>query len=183
MTTWEIVKMKLEELRPYRGNPREIAKDALVGLEESVKRFGYVEPIIWNKRTKHIVGGHQRFEVLRKNGVEEASVVVVDMPQEDELAANITLNNPEVEGEWDSTAGDLIASVERETPDLFKSLRIDGLRDKLEGAKPRRAEDSYKDKNKEITDTDLTGKDDMECPCCGFKWEVDENDVVLSEAE
>ena len=35
--------------------------------------------IVWNKRTGHIVGGHQRFKVLKHQGHTEIECVVVDL--------------------------------------------------------------------------------------------------------
>ena len=37
-------------------------------LRTSIEEFGYVEPVIWNKRTGNIVGGDQRFKILTEQG-------------------------------------------------------------------------------------------------------------------
>lgn len=160
-------KIRLEHVKPLDDNPREASRDVLEGLEESVRRFGYVEPIVWNQHTNRIVGGHQRYRILVKNGVEEATVLVVDMTDEEELAANITLNNPEIEGEWDDSVVDLLSSIEGDDSDLFSKLRLDDLRNTLEGKRPRR-----NDKGERPGDTT--------CPCCGHEWDVDEGDVIVS---
>lgn len=55
------------------GNP-EYAK-----LRRSIEEFGLVDPIIWNSRTKRVVGGHQRLTVLRDLGHTSAPTVVVDL--------------------------------------------------------------------------------------------------------
>lgn len=34
-----------------------------------LSEFGYVEPVIWNKTTGHVVGGHQRLKVLIDTGI------------------------------------------------------------------------------------------------------------------
>ena len=34
-------------------------------LKRSLDTFGCVEPLVWNQRTGHLVGGHQRFKVLQ----------------------------------------------------------------------------------------------------------------------
>lgn len=93
---------KLQELIPADYNPR---KDLQPGdpeyekLKRSIDEFGYVDPIIWNKRTGRICGGHQRFKILKAQGVEEAEVVIVDFDEEKEKAFNIALNK--VNGDWD----------------------------------------------------------------------------------
>jgi ParB-like chromosome segregation protein Spo0J len=43
---------------PY--NPRKISDHDLEALRRSMKFFGVVEPVVVNKRTGRIVGGHQR---------------------------------------------------------------------------------------------------------------------------
>lgn len=68
-------------------------------LRASIGVFGYVEPIIWNRQTGNVVGGHQRLNVLLDTGVTEESVVVVDLPPDDEKALNVALNR--IGGEWD----------------------------------------------------------------------------------
>jgi DNA modification methylase len=59
-----------------------------------------VEPVIWNKQTGRVVGGHQRLKVLIDSGITEVDVVVVDMNTEKEKALNIALNK--ISGEWDT---------------------------------------------------------------------------------
>lgn len=178
---WKPEKMRLADLKPSPCNPREIMQRAFAGLEASVSRFGYVEPIVWNKRTGNIVGGHQRHKLLLEKGVEEATVMVVDMDIDDEMGANLTLNNPDVEGDWDDTAQDLINRVNTNDSGLFSALNMDALQKRLEGRKPRMGLDSYSDKNKEIDLDDLD--DDTKCPCCGFTFEVGEKDVIVLGAD
>ncbi len=87
---------------PY--NPR---KDLQPGdpeyekLKKSLDEFGCVEPLVWNKRTGHLVGGHQRFKVLLAQGAKDAQVSVVDLPIEREKALNLALNK--IAGAWDET--------------------------------------------------------------------------------
>ena len=98
----EIQKIKIDKLNPAKYNPR---KDLQPGdaeyekLKRSIETFGYVEPVIWNKRTCNIVGGHQRYKILKVTGEKEIDCVVVDMDEKEEKALNIALNK--VSGEWD----------------------------------------------------------------------------------
>ncbi len=97
-----IEKLKVEQLLPADYNPR---KDLKPGdteyekLKRSIEQFGYVEPVIWNKATGRVVGGHQRLKVLLDMGVTEVECVVVEMDEEKEKALNIALNK--ISGEWD----------------------------------------------------------------------------------
>ncbi len=56
-------------------------------------------PLVWNRRTGHLVGGHQRFKVLLARGATEVEVSVVDLPPDREKALNIALNK--ISGDWD----------------------------------------------------------------------------------
>ena len=78
-TELQIETKRVGDLDPAPYNPRSISPDALDGLRHSVERFGLVEPIVWNRRTGHVVGGHQRLKVLQRLGEQETQVVVVDL--------------------------------------------------------------------------------------------------------
>jgi len=67
-------------------------------LKNSIKKFGYVDPIIVNADGT-IIGGHQRFFVLQDLGYEEVECVTVNLSKTDEKALNIALNK--ISGEWD----------------------------------------------------------------------------------
>lgn len=61
-------------------------------LRHSIETFGCVEPIVWNKQTGFVVGGHQRLEVLRQLGHTSVEVMEVDLTPEREKALNLALN-------------------------------------------------------------------------------------------
>ena len=90
------------EINPAPYNPR---KDLKPGdpeyekIKRSIEEFGLVEPLVWNKRSGNLVGGHQRFKVQLEMGKEEVPVSVVDLDEYSEKALNLALNK--VAGEWD----------------------------------------------------------------------------------
>ena len=139
-----LAKKKVTDLVPADYNPRKALKpgDAeYEKLKRSLEQFGYVEPIIWNATTGHVVGGHQRLTVLRDLGVTEVDCVVVEMDREKEKALNIALNK--ISGEWDKDKlALLIADLQgadfdvsltgfepAEIDDLFKDTVKDGIKD------------------------------------------------------
>ncbi len=98
----KLSKAKIEDLNPAPYNPRIDLKpgDAVYDrLKLSIETYGYLQPIIVNRRTDHIVGGHQRLKVMQDLGHEEVDVIVVDLPLEQEKALNLTLNK--TVGDWD----------------------------------------------------------------------------------
>ena len=139
-----IEKKKVTELLPAEYNPR---KDLKPGdpeyekLKRSLEQFGYVEPVIWNKTTGRVVGGHQRLKVLQDLGETEIECVIVELSEEKEKALNIALNK--ISGEWDTEKlGLLIADLQgadfdvsltgfdqSEIDDLFKDSVKDGIHD------------------------------------------------------
>lgn len=139
-----IEKKNVTDLLPADYNPR---KDLKPGdpeyekLKRSIEEFGYVEPVIWNKRTGRVVGGHQRLKVLLNMGITEVECVVVEMDDEKEKALNIALNK--ISGDWDKEKLALvIADLQgadfdvsltgfdpAELDDLFKDSLKDGVHD------------------------------------------------------
>lgn len=95
----KISRVKVNELKYAPYNPRKMSKEELEKLKRSITEFGYVEPIVVNKSTMHVIGGNQRLKVLKELGVESVDVVFVDLPLEKEKALNLALNR--IQGEWD----------------------------------------------------------------------------------
>ncbi len=96
--------MPISELRPADYNPR---KDLQPGdaeyekLKRSLTEFGYVEPVIYNATTGHVVGGHQRLKVLADLGHKAVDCVVVELDETREKALNVALNK--ISGDWDES--------------------------------------------------------------------------------
>jgi ParB-like chromosome segregation protein Spo0J len=98
----EFKKININQLKPAKYNPRKNLKPGdpeYDKIKRSIQEFGYVEPIIQNKRTGNIVGGHQRLKVLKELGETEIDCVIVDMDEAQEKALNIALNK--ISGQWD----------------------------------------------------------------------------------
>lgn len=94
--------MKLADIVPAEYNPRIALTEKdfeYQALKASIDEFGLVVPLIVNTRTGNLVSGHQRLNVMLKEGVEETEVVVIDLPLEKEKALCIAMNK--VSGQWD----------------------------------------------------------------------------------
>lgn len=106
-----IVTMPVADLHPADYNPR---KDLKPGdkeydkLARSIEEFGYVEPIVWNRTTGNIIGGHQRLKVLLEKGYTEVEVVELELSEQEEKILNVALNK--ISGRWDNEK--LIAILE-----------------------------------------------------------------------
>ena len=97
---------KLSDLKPAPYNPRASTKKQEKKLQESLTKFGVVEPLIVNKQPGYIVGGHFRVRELKKLGYKEVECVIVDLSEEDEKELNIRLNANTGEWDWDTLANE-----------------------------------------------------------------------------
>jgi DNA modification methylase len=128
-TELELETKAISDLDPAPYNPRTISPVALDGLRHSVERFGLVEPIVWNKNTGRVVGGHQRLKVLQQLKETETQVVVVDLDETEEKALNVALNNPAIAGEFTADIHTLLAEIGAVMPELADMLMFADLAD------------------------------------------------------
>jgi hypothetical protein len=121
MVPLEIRVLPVAELKPAPYNPRRVlspASPAYRKLRASLVEFGLVEPLVWNERTGHIVGGHARLRILRDLGVTTVPVSVVHLSEAREKALNVVLNNQEAQGRFDpARLADLLTELQ-DTPEL-----------------------------------------------------------------
>ncbi|WP_431818791.1 site-specific DNA-methyltransferase [Bacillus pumilus] len=92
----------VHKINPSPYNPRidlQPGDPEYDSLKNSIKKFGYIDPLVWNERTGHLVGGHQRFKVLMEDNPSEILVSVVSLNDQDEKALNVALNK--ISGHWD----------------------------------------------------------------------------------
>ncbi|WP_305954137.1 ParB N-terminal domain-containing protein [Paenibacillus peoriae] len=102
----EIRILPIEQINAAAYNPRvdlQPGDPEYEKLKASIESFGYVEPIVWNKRTGNMVGGHQRYKIM-VNELEhtELAVSVVNLDDQQEKLLNLALNK--VSGQWDDQA-------------------------------------------------------------------------------
>lgn len=130
--------MSIDALIPADYNPRKDLQEGDAEFEKikrSIEEFGFVEPIVWNKRTGVIVGGHQRLKVAKALGYEEVPVSVVDLSEEREKVLNVALNK--VGGEFDeSKLAELMRDLDGFDIDTeltgFDGIEIDAMIKSLE---------------------------------------------------
>jgi len=95
--------VQIGKIKPAAYNPR---KDLQPGdmeyekLLKSIGEFDCVEPLVWNRRTGNLVGGHQRFKILVARGDTEVLCSVVNLSLEREKVLNLALNK--ISGDWDN---------------------------------------------------------------------------------
>lgn len=172
-----IQRMKLSELIPAEYNPRTISDKAFAGLGTSLEHFGMLTPIVWNKRSGNIVGGHQRYKYLVEAGETDADVVVVDLDGNDEVALNVALNSKELRGQFTADAVDMLKATEAQIGSVFAKLRLVELHNEI--AKKIKKEKKETMVNVSPGDTTSVPEALIVCPKCQSKWKMKDNTVVL----
>ena len=137
-TQMNLQRISVDKLKPAKYNPRKDLKPgdpAYEKIKRSLHDFGYVDPVIWNEVTGNIVGGHQRYKVLKAEGVTEIDCVVVHIENpQDEKALNVALNK--AVGEWEPKAlADLLQDLQLSGYDVgatgFDAAEVDDLFSKV----------------------------------------------------
>lgn len=120
---------KIADLKPAPYNPRQSTAKQEEKLKASLSKFGLVEPIIFNKQTGYIVGGHFRVRELTKLGYEEIECVIVDLNEADEKELNIRLNANTGQWDWEMLANEWnseeLSEWGLEVPNFSSNVNLD----------------------------------------------------------
>ena len=182
--------MKIKELTPNPNNPRKITDSKLEQLKKALIEFGDLSGIVYNVKSKQLVGGHQRSKLFEtdsdititkqyakptKTGTvaegfcvmngERYSYRAVSWPKHKEMAANIAANKGA--GMWDMPELAVwMKELSNFDIDFDMNLTMFDDDELLQ----------FSNKEKEITNTsnemDLDGFSHLrhECPKCGFTF-------------
>lgn len=155
--------MKITDIIPSEYNPRKITDEEYIKLSNSIQEFGFVDPIIINLKNNHIIGGHQRYNFLLNQYIQNNEYETLKLlklgdigwvfPETEltvenddyEKALNIALNK--ISGEWD----------DEKLNELFQDLQLNEF------------------------DLDLTGFSNLELE--EFHLEIVEEDTLNDTAE
>ena len=180
----DVEKIKITDLIPSDYNPRIMPENEATKLKNSLETFGLVDPIVINLKNNHIIGGHQRFDVLIDQHLEDNKIfdelnlirlgdigwVFTDTEltvesEDHEKALNLSLNK--ISGEWD-TEKLFVILEELEVNDFDlgltgfdgfdEEIEIKGLLDKMEFREPN-SESSSENSDSEIEDGDFDDED------------------------
>jgi hypothetical protein len=102
----------------WRVHPTEQADE----LEKVLETVGWIQRVIVNRRTQHIVDGHLRVQLAMKREEETIPVSYVDLSPEEERLALLT---------YDPIAA-LAGRDPDKLPDLLESVKLDSLNDEID---------------------------------------------------
>ena len=89
----EIVKIKINNLKPYKNNAKKHPKEQIEQIKKSIQEFGMNDPIaVWGKDNL-IVEGHGRLEALKELGYKEVECIRLDHLTDEERKAYTLAHN------------------------------------------------------------------------------------------
>lgn len=101
-TNIKTVMVDLDKLNAAVYNPRKLSKEQEEHLTQSIKKYGFLSPIVANRhpgRENIIISGHQRVAILKKLGYKQVPVAYVNLDEENEKMLNLHMNHSI--GTWD----------------------------------------------------------------------------------
>jgi ParB-like chromosome segregation protein Spo0J len=151
-----------DQLLPNPLNWRTHHLEQQEALEGVLKEVGWVQQVVVNKRTRHLLDGHLRVSMARERGETKVPVLYVDLSPEEEAMVLATL--------------DPLSSMATVDQDKLRELLegIDAQEQAVREMLSRLAEEvgiAAPDVEFKEYDESIEGEVEYaECPNCGFKW-------------
>lgn len=95
----KVATAKLSEISPYIKNAKKHPEKQVMLIAESIKEFGFNQPIVVDTKGVIIVG-HGRYAAAKYLGLDEVPMIVLDIPGEKAKAYRLA-DNKLNESEWD----------------------------------------------------------------------------------
>ena len=73
----KVVKIATDALIPYAGNARTHSEEQIAQIANSIKEFGWTNPILI-KPDKTVIAGHGRLLAAKRIGIETVPCIVLD---------------------------------------------------------------------------------------------------------
>ena len=97
----EIQEIDINDIKPYKNNPREIPMESVQKVMNSIKEFGNNQPIVVDNDNV-IVVGHTRWKALKQLGKTKAYIVKREFSKNDAMAYRIMDNRSGEESKWEN---------------------------------------------------------------------------------
>lgn len=95
----KIQNIAIEKIIPYWNNARENSK-AIKPVEESIKKFGFNQPLVVDNNLE-IICGHTRYFALQNLGYKEVPCIIADLDEEKARQYRIADNKTSEFSSWD----------------------------------------------------------------------------------
>lgn len=97
----KIEEVNINEIIPYKNNPREISQESITKVAESIKQFGNNQPIVVDNNNI-IVVGHTRWKALKQLGKTKVFIIKKDFSKNDAIAYRIMDNRSSENNKWET---------------------------------------------------------------------------------
>ncbi len=95
-----IVYKDIKELKPYKKNAKKHPKEQVERIANSIKEFGFTQPVIVDKNNC-VIAGHGRILGAKKAGLKQVPTVMLEDLTEEQIKAYRLVDNKLNESEWD----------------------------------------------------------------------------------
>lgn len=93
MSELKIDYLPLDKIKPYKGNAKEHPKAQIEQIKESIKDFGFNDPIaVWGKENT-IIEGHGRYLAAKALNIEKVPVIRLDNLTDEQRKAYALIHN------------------------------------------------------------------------------------------
>ena len=124
--------LKIQEVTPYPNNPRENSK-AVGKVMASIKQYGYIQPITVDKDNV-VITGHTRLEALKRLGIKEVPVIVLDLTESQAKQYRLADNKTNEDGQWNLDRLEIEMRIfEKEVLEEFFGVEIKELYAEISG--------------------------------------------------
>ncbi len=97
----KITQIKTDDLKPYKLNAKKHPQTQVEGIAESIRRFGFTQPIVIDGSNEIIIG-HGRLEAAKLAGLKDVPCIKLSDLSKDEVKALRLIDNRISETGWDS---------------------------------------------------------------------------------
>jgi ParB-like chromosome segregation protein Spo0J len=104
---WQHEIREIKTLRENPDNPRRLSKKQGDELKKSLSKFGQCEPVVIQPDGT-IIGGHQRYRLLKKMGQKHIDAYVPTEPLSEADVKELTIRLNKNQGDWDF---DMLANI------------------------------------------------------------------------
>lgn len=169
----ELRLVSVADIKPYDKNPRRIPKSAVDGVADSIKRYGYQQPIVVDKDLVVIVG-HTRLRAIQQLGYEEIEVYVADLTAEKAREYRLIDNRVGEMTSWDHES--LVAELREFEAGLLEQYfpNVDLEIGQIESARQvtQKDVDNAAETIQKVNEGDMLLSTQVKCPSCYFVFDV-----------
>ena len=164
----KLIKIKIEDLKFDGDNPNVVSEKQMKAMEESIKKYGYLVPIIINKNNI-VADGEHRVEIYKRLGMKEIPAYKINVSDIDRRILRQVLNK--LRGEHNESLDikefEIIKNNDR--LDILKLLLADDADKYGRIAELLKKKDELFEIPKE-TEFDENIPVENRCPKCGYVW-------------